>query len=423
MRKIFTTIATIIIAATMAQAQLKVNSTGDVVLPGTVTASQGHLYFPTNKSVRFGSDADGISNAKWSMQYWNNGLNFWKPTGSTNAGDYKLFLSDNGNVGIGTGNPLYTIDMFGPSVRLINNSALFFYMNNADPRICAANRVVFYKYDNTGYIPIVAKNISESSDSTKKKNIKHLEKSLKKVLKLNGYNYNWKDDVENKEKQSGLIAQEVENIIPEVVTTTDSSMGKVISYTHIIPYLIEAIKEQQEQIAKNDSIENSKDDKINKQQKQISDLQSSSKQNIKTIADLSTQISSIYTQIENLNNQLTSLQNCCKSSGSKTKSYVETDNTDATIATNQTTKPVLYQNSPNPFKQSTTIKIELPQTIGSALVCIYDLTGRQLKCFTVTERGNTSVQINASQLSAGMYHYALIADGNLIDTKTMVLTE
>jgi len=55
-------------------------------------------------------------------------------------------------------------------------------------------------------------------------------------------------------------------------------------------------------------------------------------------------------------------------------------------------------------------------------VCIYDLNGRQLKCLTVSGRGNTSVQIFGNELTAGLYHYVLIADGALIDTKIMVLT-
>jgi hypothetical protein len=66
--------------------------------------------------------------------------------------------------------------------------------------------------------------------------------------------------------------------------------------------------------------------------------------------------------------------------------------------------------------------MELPQTVGSAMICIYDLTGRQLKCLPVGGRGTTTVEVYGSELTAGLYHYALIADGTLIDTKTMVLT-
>jgi hypothetical protein len=79
-------------------------------------------------------------------------------------------------------------------------------------------------------------------------------------------------------------------------------------------------------------------------------------------------------------------------------------------------------NAPNLFKESTTIKLEIPETVGNAMVCIYDLNGRQLKCLTVSGRGNTSVQIFGNELTADLYHYALIADGSLVDTKTMVLT-
>ena len=93
-----------------------------------------------------------------------------------------------------------------------------------------------------------------------------------------------------------------------------------------------------------------------------------------------------------------------------------------TLTTKATQAIKLYQNAPNPFKAKTTIKLEIPETVGSAMVCIYDLTGRQLKCLGVSGRGTTSVQIFGNELTAGLYHYALIADGNLIDTKTMILT-
>ena len=93
-----------------------------------------------------------------------------------------------------------------------------------------------------------------------------------------------------------------------------------------------------------------------------------------------------------------------------------------TLTTKATQAIKLYQNAPNPFKAKTTIKLEIPETVGSAMVCIYDLTGRQLKCLPVGDRGTTQVEIYGNELTSGLYHYGLIADGVLIDTKTMVLT-
>jgi hypothetical protein len=86
-------------------------------------------------------------------------------------------------------------------------------------------------------------------------------------------------------------------------------------------------------------------------------------------------------------------------------------------------KPALYQNAPNPFNAATVIKYILPQSVGQAAIYIYDMQGKQVKRLDVTERGKSSVTIQAADLAAGMYIYALIADGQEIASKRMILTK
>ena len=50
------------------------------------------------------------------------------------------------------------------------------------------------------------------------------------------------------------------------------------------------------------------------------------------------------------------------------------------------------------------------------------MNGKQIAEYPVSERGNAQVIIEGSSLEAGMYMYSLIADGNVIDTKRMILT-
>jgi len=91
-----------------------------------------------------------------------------------------------------------------------------------------------------------ATDFNSTSDENLKENIQTLNNSLEKVLQLRGVSFNWK---ESGESSVGMIAQEVEEIVPEVVSTRENGF-KSIGYGKLIGLLIEAIKEQQETINK-----------------------------------------------------------------------------------------------------------------------------------------------------------------------------
>jgi hypothetical protein len=89
-----------------------------------------------------------------------------------------------------------------------------------------------------------------TSDKRLKENIQPIENALEKLDKINGYTFEWNDQVEihgYKGHDVGVIAQEIEKILPEIVTTRDNGY-KAVKYEKIIPLLIEAIKAQQSQI-------------------------------------------------------------------------------------------------------------------------------------------------------------------------------
>lgn len=83
----------------------------------------------------------------------------------------------------------------------------------------------------------------------------------------------------------------------------------------------------------------------------------------------------------------------------------------------------LYQNEPNPFTASTVIRCDVAEDVASANLYIYNMNGEQITEYTIAERGETSVTIDGGSLNAGMYLYALVADGKVIDTKRMILTK
>jgi len=422
--------------------------------------TDGNLYFPSSYDLRFGSDAAG-NNAKWAVEYWEAGLNFWKVTATD--GNYRLFLHDNGNVGINLNEPsdiptntkLYVRNLASSdgwivgSHSYVANAASYTNTTNivglrgtAYPTSTlssgktvgiygiAGNNTAGYNYgvkgellgtsNGVGVFGTVSGDASVfgryagyfygdvkisgklylysteiTSDERTKKEIKPFtNNNISKLSKLSCINFKYKTAVEmgtapdssivspvdaevSEKVRYGVIAQEVEKEYPELVSTDQNGMLSV-NYIGFIPVLIEAIKELETKIETKD--------------KEMREL----KDGFSALQD--------------------TVCNCCKT-GSKLKSA-----TDQTIVTQTPERVVLYQNKPNPFGNSTTIAMEIPESVKTAQLIVYDLTGKQLTATDVTERGSTSVTIQGNQLAAGMYHYALIVDMTVADVKTMILT-
>lgn len=89
-----------------------------------------------------------------------------------------------------------------------------------------------------------ATNFNSLSDMNYKTNITAIDNALNKIMDINGYSYDWKDCSGS---SYGVIAQEVVGILPNAVSVNEDGRHSV-NYSAIIPFLIEAIKEQQRQI-------------------------------------------------------------------------------------------------------------------------------------------------------------------------------
>jgi len=91
-------------------------------------------------------------------------------------------------------------------------------------------------------------NVTAYSDERLKDNILVIDGALEKVSQLRGVTFN-RTDTEEPRRQTGVIAQEVEKVLPEAVITADDEMQtKSVAYGNMVGLLIEAIKEQQIQI-------------------------------------------------------------------------------------------------------------------------------------------------------------------------------
>jgi hypothetical protein len=99
-------------------------------------------------------------------------------------------------------------------------------------------------------------NWAQFSDSRLKTDIKPLQGALQSVLKLQGVTFNWKDETKHRPGQNiGFIAQEVKEVLPEIVSGggKDEEGNEIyysIEYATLTPVLVEAIKEQNETIKK-----------------------------------------------------------------------------------------------------------------------------------------------------------------------------
>ncbi|MDP1845196.1 MAG: tail fiber domain-containing protein [Candidatus Moranbacteria bacterium] len=111
---------------------------------------------------------------------------------------------------------------------------------------------IFYDANNTGYYVdpasttvlnvVYANQYNCMSDINLKKDIKPINDALNKVLSIKGVSFTWKDEEMGTGNQVGVIAQDVEKVLPEVVTTNEQGL-KAVDYSKLTPLIIESIKD------------------------------------------------------------------------------------------------------------------------------------------------------------------------------------
>lgn len=83
----------------------------------------------------------------------------------------------------------------------------------------------------------------------------------------------------------------------------------------------------------------------------------------------------------------------------------------------------LSQNKPNPFSTSTSIEVSVPEYVKTAALFIFDMSGKQIKCIDITERGSSCIPVTSDGLAEGMFLYSLVADGKVVGTRKMILVK
>ena len=145
-------------------------------------------------------------------------------------------------------NTVNTGNLFGTQLRITNavaQSAILFAGTNANVvGINTSNPDPTYALDITGSVRATG-DITASSDQRIKSNVQTLANALDIVSRLRGVSY-----TRNDQKQDGIgfIAQEVQNILPQVVRSATHDGMLSIAYGNMTGLLVEAIKQQQQQI-------------------------------------------------------------------------------------------------------------------------------------------------------------------------------
>jgi len=245
----------------------------------------------------------------------------------------------------------------------------------------------------------------QSSDEKLKQNIQDFPSAMNIINQLHPKQYQYRQDGDFKQmnlpqgEHYGLIAQDVEKVLPALVknskfdvmksaahtiaansndsnSTTTSIMTKTgetvdfkaLNYTELIPIIIKGMQEQQQTIQ---ALQN-KNDQL---QAQVNQLQQMITGNTST-AKANTNFSSAY----------------------------------------------LLQNAPNPFNQNTTVSCYVPSSVKQAQIVVYNNAGQLVKTFSLNN-GNNNIVISAGTLPSGQYAYSLLIDGKKADTKNMMLTK
>jgi hypothetical protein len=146
----------------------------------------------------------------------------------------------------------------GTDMLLVNakNGAQLFYTNDTERMKILANGItlIYSVYSQTSGAAanvIVGSdgNLFRSTSSLKyKKNVNDYTKGLAEVMQLRPVTYNGINELDGDKQFAGLIAEEVKEILPEVVTLNENGEPEGISYTKIVPILIKAIQELWDEI-------------------------------------------------------------------------------------------------------------------------------------------------------------------------------
>jgi hypothetical protein len=255
---------------------------------GIGTTTTTNAKFTVNKNIRIDDDLGGAGSDTFtlapslyigsttggaSLQYnASRGWDLWQFNTSGNWARTVTFARD-GQVGIGTTSPNVSLDVNG-TVRsrlgafqlndgTSTGGGLYFYKtitgsgSNLSPSLFSETGMPLYFMTNgsasiKGTLSIdgnwtVTGNVVAYSDARVKENVRVIDNALARVRAIRGVTFTRTDMQDTAKRHAGVIAQEIEAVLPEVISDNDDGM-KSVAYGNITALLIEAIKELQDEV-------------------------------------------------------------------------------------------------------------------------------------------------------------------------------
>ncbi|MEO8085942.1 MAG: tail fiber domain-containing protein [Bacteroidota bacterium] len=228
----------------------------------------------------------------------------------------------------------------------------------------------------------------QASDANLKENIQDINDPMTVLTALTPKSYTFKQQQNESMRlpagtHYGVLAQDLEQVLPNAVKdcvhpARYDSLGnemypeidfKAVNYSELIPFLVAAVKQQEQ-----------------------------------TIESMQAK-----------------LDNCCNAGNRQANPGGDEGNSNGIdVELKNIRQIVLNQNFPNPFAEHTMITFSIPSDVKEAQMFFYDNKGTILKTVDITERGEGQINVYAPDLSSGIYKYTLITDGKVFDTKQMV---
>lgn len=253
-------------------------------------------------------------------------------------------------------------------VSSLNNGTNFTYfkVNNGVPGldIGGTNKGVAFYYLGK-YQPIYCSNLYKISDSILKFNHFEIQNPMAKLQSLQPYFYNMYSINENQvvtmNSEYGFFSQEVASALPDVDITKDVHDYKVLDYDQIIPIIVAAMKEQQQQIDSLQSI----------------------------------------------------IMNCCQ---------VGTERSQMSHSLTKTERSIITNLSPNPNDGKFKVDFQLASEVRNVAFEITDASGKQINYIKLSSNdlNNRTLEISIESFNSGIYNISLVADGVRSDMKKLL---